>query len=32
MSHNEDFTDNVEVMFDAVGPDVVQLILDNSVK
>ena len=30
MSHNEEFTNNVEVMFDAVGYDMVKLILDNS--
>jgi len=32
MSHNEDYTNNVEDMFDAVGPDVVQLILENAGK
>jgi len=32
MSHNEDYTNNVEVMFDAVGPDVVSLILESSGK
>jgi nicotinamidase-related amidase len=32
MSHNEDYTNNIEVMFDAVGYDVVKLILDNSEK
>jgi nicotinamidase-related amidase len=30
MSHKEDYTNNIEVMFDAVGPDVVTLILENS--
>ena len=30
MSHNEDYTNNVEEMFDAVGPDVVQLILETA--
>lgn len=30
MSHNKDYTTNVEVMFEAVGHDVIQLILDNS--
>ncbi|MGB8490808.1 MAG: isochorismatase family protein [Bacteroidales bacterium] len=30
MSHNEDYTHNIEAMFDAVGPDVVSLILENS--
>jgi nicotinamidase-related amidase len=32
MSHNEDYTNNIEVMFDAVGPDVITLILENSGK
>jgi nicotinamidase-related amidase len=32
MSHNEDFTNNIEAMFDAVGPDVITLILGNSGK
>jgi nicotinamidase-related amidase len=32
MSHNSDYTNNVEDMFDAVGYDVVKLILDNSEK
>lgn len=32
MSHNEDYTNNIEAMFDAVGPDVVSLILENSGK
>ena len=32
MSHNPDFTNNVEDMFDAVGYDMVQLILENSGK
>lgn len=30
MSHNEDYTNNVEAMFDAVGPDVISIILENS--
>ena len=30
MSHNSDFTNNVEVMFDAVSYDVVKLIVENS--
>lgn len=30
MSHNEGYTNNIEAMFDAVGPDVVTLILENS--
>ena len=32
MSHNEDYTNNIEIMFDAVGPDVIELILENSGK
>jgi nicotinamidase-related amidase len=32
MSHNSDYTDNVEVMFDAVSYDLVKLILENSEK
>jgi len=32
MSHNEDYTNNIEEMFDAVGPDVITLILENSKK
>jgi len=32
MSHNSDYTDNIEMMFDAVSYDVVKLILDNSAK
>ena len=32
MSHNAEYTDNIEVMFDAVNYDVVKLILDNSAK
>jgi len=32
MSHNEDYTNNIEAMFDAVGPDVVSIILENSGK
>jgi nicotinamidase-related amidase len=33
MSHNEDYTNNIETMFDAVGPDVISLILDiNSLR
>jgi nicotinamidase-related amidase len=32
MSHNEDYTNNIEVIFDAVGPDVISLILENSGK
>jgi len=32
MSHNSEYTDNIEVMFDAVGYDVVKMMLDTSVK
>jgi nicotinamidase-related amidase len=32
MSHNSDFTNNVEDMFDAISYDVVKLFLDNSEK
>ena len=32
MSHNSEYTDNIELMFDAVSYDVVKLILDNSGK
>ena len=32
MSHNSDYTDQVEDMFNAVGYDVVQLIIENSEK
>jgi nicotinamidase-related amidase len=32
MSHNPVYTDNVEVMFDAVSYDMVKLILENSAK
>jgi len=32
MSHNSEYTDNIEIMFDAVSYDVVKLILDNSAK
>jgi nicotinamidase-related amidase len=32
MSHNSDYTNQVEDMFNAVGYDVVQLILENSAK
>jgi nicotinamidase-related amidase len=30
MSHNKDYTKNIEIMFDAVGYDVIQLILENA--
>lgn len=30
MSHKDDYTNNIEAMFDAVGPEVVTLILENS--
>ena len=32
MSHNEDYTNNIEEMFDAVSYDIVKLILENSEK
>ena len=32
MSHNEDYTKSIETIFDAVGPDVISLILENSGK
>jgi nicotinamidase-related amidase len=32
ISHNEDYTNNIEVMFDAVGPEVIDLVLENSGK
>jgi nicotinamidase-related amidase len=32
MSHNSDYTNQIEDMFDAVGYDIVQLILENSEK
>lgn len=32
MSHNEDYTHNIEAIFDAIGPDVIELILENSGK
>ena len=32
MSHNSDYTNNIEVMFDAVGFDVVKLIVENPQK
>ncbi len=32
MSHNSEYTDNVEVMFDAVPYDMVKLILESSAK
>jgi len=32
MSHNSQYTDNVEIMFDAVSYDVVKLILESSEK
>jgi nicotinamidase-related amidase len=30
MSHKKEFTTNIEIMFEAVGYDVIQLILENS--
>jgi nicotinamidase-related amidase len=32
MSHNENYTKNIELMFDAVGPDILRLLLENSGK
>jgi nicotinamidase-related amidase len=32
MSHNEDYTNSIELMFDAVGPDIITLLLENSGK
>lgn len=32
MSHNSDYTDNVEIMFDAVSYDVVKLVLESAEK
>jgi nicotinamidase-related amidase len=32
MSHNSVYTDNIEIMFDAVGPEVVKLVLDSAGK
>ncbi len=32
MSHNSDYTKNIEDMFDAVSYDMVKLILENSEK
>lgn len=32
MSHNSGFTDNIEVMFDAVGYDLVKLMVESSAK
>jgi nicotinamidase-related amidase len=32
MSHHSEYTDNVELMFDAVGYEVIKLILENSKK
>lgn len=32
MSHNSVYSDNIEVMFDAVGPEVVKLVLDSAGK
>jgi nicotinamidase-related amidase len=30
MSHNKEYTNNIEIMFEAVGNDVIQLILENT--
>lgn len=32
MSHNSEYTDNVEIMFEAVGYDVVKLMLESAAK
>ena len=32
MSHNSEYTNNIEEMFDAIGYDVIRLILENSEK
>jgi len=32
MSHNSDYTNQIEAIFDAVGPDVVSLLIENSAK
>jgi len=32
MSHNSEYTNNIEVMFDAVGVDVVQLVLESAAR
>lgn len=32
MSHNSEYTNNIEIMFDAVSSDVVKLILESSEK
>jgi nicotinamidase-related amidase len=32
MSHNEVYTSNIEAMFDAVGPEIITLVLDGSGK
>ena len=32
MSHNSEYTDNIEIMFDAVGSEVVKLVLDSAGK
>lgn len=32
MSHNSDYTNQIEDIFDAVGNDMVELIIKNSVK
>jgi hypothetical protein len=30
MSHKKDYTTNIEIMFDAVGCDMIQFILENA--
>ncbi len=32
MSHNSDYTNNIEIMFDSVGPEVVKLVLESAGK
>ena len=32
LSHDSDYTNAIEAMFDAVGPDIVTLVLENSDK
>lgn len=32
LSHDSDYTNNIEAMFDAVGPDIITLVLENTGK
>ena len=32
MSHNSEYTDNIEIMFDAVGSDVIRMVLETAGK